>query len=309
MSGFSFSQLLRPCNSISSMSDPQRSRSPAGRIDGSEESRSRHSSVSSLEDDQYAPTTTNTNAFEPLSLANEPTSETNPSKPAYNVQQTPYGQESQLEQPSPESEKLIETDSQHSARRTKDLWAWELFSILASLACLAAIVTVLAVVDQKPLAWWRFPIRPNALISVFSAVAKTTFLLPVAECISQSKWHHFSRGPRPLADLQRFDDASRGPWGSLIFLFSRRPAHTTLLTSLGCIITICALAVDPFTQQIISYPSRSTELNALASTSVATAYDGGNFTKSGTFDPGMSVCKTISLLLIKMTDHPSRVHR
>lgn len=288
------------------MSDPRRSRSLAGQIAGLDESRSRHSSISSLENGQYAPTITNTNAFEPPSLANRPTSETNPSKPVHNIQQVPYGQENQLEQPPPESEKLIEKNFRHSPWRTKDLWTWELFSILASLACLAAIVTVLAVVDQKPLAWWKFPIRPNALIAVFSAVAKATFLLPVAECISQSKWHHFSRGPRPLADLQRFDDASRGPWGSFMFLFSRRPTHTTLLASLGCIITISALAVDPFTQQIISYPSRSTQLNAFASTAVATAYDGGNFTKSGTFDPGMYVHQASS---VKIADHVSRVHR
>ncbi|KAL1624687.1 hypothetical protein SLS56_007750 [Neofusicoccum ribis] len=59
------------------------------------------------------------------------------------------------------------------------------------------------------------PIRPHALISVFAAFAKSALILPLTECISQYKWLYFSRNQQRLQDLQTFDDASRGPLGSL----------------------------------------------------------------------------------------------
>ncbi|RYF38680.1 MAG: DUF3176 domain-containing protein, partial [Cytophagaceae bacterium] len=50
---------------------------------------------------------------------------------------------------------------------------------------------------------------------------------------------------------QTFDDATRGPWGATVLLCSRsiRP-----LASLGAVITILALAYDPFLQQLVRYP-------------------------------------------------------
>lgn len=57
-----------------------------------------------------------------------------------------------------------------------------------------------------------------------------------------------------MIDIQRFDDASRGPWGSLIFLWKFR---LTALTSSGeCLITIAALAIDLFAQQVLEFPFR-----------------------------------------------------
>jgi hypothetical protein len=49
------------------------------------------------------------------------------------------------------------------------------------------------------------------------------------------------------------DAASRGPLGSAILLLALR---TRPLASLGAVITIFAVAFDPFIQQIIRYPSR-----------------------------------------------------
>jgi hypothetical protein len=57
-----------------------------------------------------------------------------------------------------------------------------------------------------------------------------------------------------LADLPRVlqDAASRGPLGSATLLFTLRARP---LASLGAVITILALAFDPFIQQIVQYPS------------------------------------------------------
>lgn len=54
-----------------------------------------------------------------------------------------------------------------------------------------------------------------------------------------------------LEQLQTFDSAGRGPAGSLQFFFRARGAP--LISYFACLIVIVALALDPFTQQIIRY--------------------------------------------------------
>jgi len=46
-------------------------------------------------------------------------------------------------------------------------------------------------------------------------------MVAVAAGISQQKWNWFSRRARVVKDLQVFDDASRGPWGSIKLVFSK----------------------------------------------------------------------------------------
>ncbi|KAF5503032.1 hypothetical protein CGCF413_v005852 [Colletotrichum fructicola] len=71
--------------------------------------------------------------------------------------------------------------------------------------------------------------------------------------LGQLKWEWFSQ-PRRLADVVLFDDASRGPWGSLMLLVKQtfRLEHS-YVASIGAIITIAALAIDPFSQAMIEY--------------------------------------------------------
>ena len=57
--------------------------------------------------------------------------------------------------------------------------------------------------------------------------------------------------PRRLRDVQTLDEASRGPLGSFKMLLGRVATSTA---SLGALITIFALAFDPFVQQLIDYP-------------------------------------------------------
>ncbi|KAK5069840.1 hypothetical protein LTR64_007977 [Lithohypha guttulata] len=82
-----------------------------------------------------------------------------------------------------------------------------------------------------------------------TAILKASLMLPIAEGISELKWQWFEK-PRTLSDISTFDSASRGPWGSFLFLFSIR---RSVLASCGAIITICALAIDPFSQQVLKY--------------------------------------------------------
>ncbi|KAF4439717.1 hypothetical protein FACUT_3933 [Fusarium acutatum] len=49
-----------------------------------------------------------------------------------------------------------------------------------------------------------------------------SMVIPVSEGLSQLKWNAFARSQRPLDDLKTFDQASRGPFGSLLLLSKTR---------------------------------------------------------------------------------------
>ncbi|KAH7349095.1 hypothetical protein BKA66DRAFT_293491, partial [Pyrenochaeta sp. MPI-SDFR-AT-0127] len=94
----------------------------------------------------------------------------------------------------------------------------------------------------------------NAYIAVLAAVSKAALILPVSEAIGQLKWIWFQQDAA-LWDFQLYDSASRGPWGSFMLLLRTRCKH---LVSLGALITVLALAFEPFFQQIVAYPERIT---------------------------------------------------
>ncbi|KAI4125525.1 MAG: hypothetical protein LQ347_005352 [Umbilicaria vellea] len=153
-------------------------------------------------------------------------------------------------------------------------WLWELFGWLLSLLALTALIAFLAIHDNKAPPRWQPGITLNAIISVCAIVAQTAMMIPIAQGISQLKWQWFHHR-QPLNTMQLFDDASRGPWGALRLLFSTRallvyqrstmfdlvndrPKRLTIslrnLQSLGAVIAILALAIEPFIQQVVSYP-------------------------------------------------------
>lgn len=134
------------------------------------------------------------------------------------------------------------------------LWIWELLSLLVCVTCVGTIIIILLRYDDRPLPNWGFGLTINGVISVLAGIAKASMILPVAECISQLKWHWFwNASARPLMDFQFFDAASRGPWGCLVLLFRPRQWSTS---SVGAMITVAALLMEPSLQFIPSYPSR-----------------------------------------------------
>jgi hypothetical protein len=110
----------------------------------------------------------------------------------------------------------------HYIQAAIDHWLFEALALWLSSVSLAAIVIILVVHVNRPLPRWPLSITINALISVFAVIMKSALLVPVASAIGQSKWYWFGGRPHPLADIQVYDDASRGPWGSLLMLFSIR---------------------------------------------------------------------------------------
>jgi hypothetical protein len=112
-------------------------------------------------------------------------------------------------------------------------------------------------------------------------------LVAVAESICQLKWLHFYRSTAPLDRFQDFDDASRGPWGSATLLWSTN--FKAILASLGTIITICGVAIEPMVQQVLDFPTRNITLaNETATLGIADTYYSralqGSGGRSGDFD-------------------------
>lgn len=73
-------------------------------------------------------------------------------------------------------------------------------------------------------------------------------MLSVAACIGQSKWAYFSAKSRKLTDIDTIDAAARGPLGALVML-------TTIpwgMATLGVFVTVLALGIDTFVQQVTS---------------------------------------------------------
>ncbi|KAK7918398.1 hypothetical protein PG985_010272 [Apiospora marii] len=132
-------------------------------------------------------------------------------------------------------------------RTNEKYWLTESGSCAVALGALAALVGILVQHDGQPLPDWKYGITLNALVSVLSSVLKAAAVLPLAGGISQAKWLWYKE-PRPLKDMETFDDASRGPWGSFLLMLDFRSHY---VASFGAFLTVVAMAVDPFTQQVV----------------------------------------------------------
>ena len=104
---------------------------------------------------------------------------------------------------------------------TNEWWLWEFSAWVISLIAMIALVAILNKYNSRALPEWPHNISLNSVMSLFTTVFKSSLLIPVVESISQLKWCLFER-TRALQEMEIYDDASRGPYGSLWFLFSPR---------------------------------------------------------------------------------------
>lgn len=128
-------------------------------------------------------------------------------------------------------------------------WWSELLSCVLFIGALVAIVVTVLPYTDEPLPQWRYGLSINTLVAIYAVILKAAVMFVVAEGISQLKWAWYHQH-RPLKDLLTFDDASRGPWGALVLIWRLRGRH--FISCCGAFITVAALIVDPFAQQIIS---------------------------------------------------------
>ncbi|PLN76120.1 hypothetical protein BDW42DRAFT_26799 [Aspergillus taichungensis] len=126
-------------------------------------------------------------------------------------------------------------------------WLWESISSILALGLLIGIAVIFWYMDDKPLSAWRGHVSLNSTIAILTTSCTAVLMHGVSAFIGQSKWLHFKDKPRKLTDFEVYDEASRGPWGSIQLL-------TTVkwnLATIGAVITILRLAFEPFTQQVV----------------------------------------------------------
>lgn len=168
-------------------------------------------------------------------------------------------------------------------------WTWEAGGAILSVTCLALLIGFLGYVNGKAYISWQYSISPNAVISVLAAFIKAAMLIPVSACLGQLKWGH-GRHPKPtqLYHFHLLDQASRGPWGSLEILWRVR----SFLALAGAALMATAVAIDPFAQQILAFPSRQVQaLNETAYVQKAQDYsskwDTSTFQMDHTMQPAV----------------------
>lgn len=197
-----------------------------------------------------------------------------PRPPSIRIQPPPFDNE-KVEPASNIAQRIEEKLwNYNSSGNIIERWILEIASWLISAICMAAIIAVLVVLKDKPAAKWPFSgigLTLNAFVSVLSRVAGAALLLPVAEALGQLKWSWFIRGEsKKMWDFEMFDNASRGPWGAFLLLI-----HTKgkTIAALGALVTIFALALDPFFQQVVSFPERWTLHNTTSSIARTVRYE------------------------------------
>lgn len=146
-------------------------------------------------------------------------------------------------------------------------WAWEIGAVTLAVVGLVLLVAFLVKINSTPYASWQYNASPNTIVSIIVTITKAAVLVSVSSCLGQLKWNLF-QNPVPLYHMQVIDQASRGPWGSLeVLLRGIFGSKTGSLTYVGASLTVLGLAVDPFAQQILTFPSRTVAaLNATAYT-------------------------------------------
>jgi hypothetical protein len=128
-----------------------------------------------------------------------------------------------------------------SLRLWRKGWTAETCSCIFALLSLVGLVVTLMAHQNRPLPDWPQIVSINSIVSLFSMMIRAGVSMVLAEgtsgaqnylyCIlaqfltktgiSQSKWQWF-RKARKLEDMAKFDSASRGAWGSVLFILGLR---------------------------------------------------------------------------------------
>jgi hypothetical protein len=120
------------------------------------------------------------------------------------------------------SERPLPADDSPESKREKltsffvDWWLFEILCCCISTGCFIAIISILASWNNQALpSRWPMNINLTTLVAILAAIAKYSLVMPLDVCIGQLKWTWFQTGrSRQLLDLERYDQATRGPLGA-----------------------------------------------------------------------------------------------
>lgn len=109
-------------------------------------------------------------------------------------------------------------------------WLPEVLASVLSVASMGSLIILLKVYDRRGLEDIDLPspLTLNGLIALISELARVTLMVPVGSAVSQEVWLWLARARTrstrrsQVYDLEFSDAASRGAWGSFMFLFTGR---------------------------------------------------------------------------------------
>ncbi|KAF2456140.1 hypothetical protein BDY21DRAFT_56718 [Lineolata rhizophorae] len=148
-----------------------------------------------------------------------------------------------------------------------ELWGVELFTWGIAAVFMGAVVVGLILMDDKPIRDWPLGISLNAYISVGAKIVTSGLLHSTSESLGQLKWGWFGGSrSRRIGDFELFDNASRGPWGSVLLVALTKGRS---IATIGAIITVLSLGLETFIQQVVSVENRTVlqEYGSIARTS------------------------------------------
>ena len=121
------------------------------------------------------------------------------------------------------------TDHKEGMRRRKVFQCWlpELFASLLSVASFVSLIAVLRHYQGRGIHDLHLPssLTLNGLVAILSTLIRVSLMVPIGSAISQEVWLWLSKPQNNRGQLQNLefsDAASRGSWGSLIFLVRAR---------------------------------------------------------------------------------------
>ncbi|KAK3490058.1 hypothetical protein B0T13DRAFT_85344 [Neurospora crassa] len=139
--------------------------------------------------------------------------------------------------------------SQYSPwQRWGSSWFWEIAAMTLSCLSLALTLAILYFFDDKPLESWPLYLSLGTIISTLAQISRTSLAFAITPCLGQAKWNWFSQREDDVLVFRTFDEASRGPLGSLQLLWKLKYRH---LASLGALVTVVMFGYDPFVQAIV----------------------------------------------------------
>lgn len=90
-----------------------------------------------------------------------------------------------------------------------------------TLSCLSLLLTLgtLYFFDGKPLESWPLYFSLGTIISTLAQISRTSLAFAITPCLGQAKWNWFYQREDDVLLFRTFDEASRGPLGSLQLLW------------------------------------------------------------------------------------------
>ncbi|KAM7186723.1 Protein of unknown function (DUF3176) domain containing protein [Rhypophila sp. PSN 637] len=203
--------------------------------------------------------------------------------------------------PSMESELLRNSESRSPVRRVTNTltrrghsWIVEIIALLISVGALGAICIILPLYDGQPLDAWSFVLSLNTVVSILGATSRASMGFALSAAFGQEKWNWYRDRDDKLLTFDRFDEATRGPFGSLKLLWHLKFKHWT---ALGALAMAVLLGFEPFLQAVIELEGQPNSVTPgqVSGLGAATQQPATISRSAGTLDMGRYMSDGISI--------------